>query len=311
MSELEPFFVGRTFDDFLLRPQHSPVTTRRQVDLTMPLVPGLELALPVLGANMDTVVGEEMAKTLALEGGLGFLHRNCSIQAQAGSVRYVKTRHSFVIEHPLMLERTATIGDARQAARKANASSLLVEQGRGTGKLAGILSHRDMPLDRGSDARPVTDFMTPRERLVTRPPTVSMEEAERAMFEHRVEKLPLVDAQDRVRGLVTMRDLKLHKQKPHSAKDERGRLRVGAAIGATGIAGNASSIPLAMNNPGTVYSCPLSCEKWICHRSSRPGEEYSVFITSGCPPLRVPLFMMATRGPSAWTSTSEFDVSCP
>ncbi len=234
MSEIEPFFVGRTFDDFLFRPQHSPVTTRRQVDLTMPLATGLELALPVLGANMDTVVGEEMAKTLALEGAIGFLHRNCSIQAQADSVRYVKTRHSFVIEHPLMLGRTATIGDARQAARQANASSLLVEQGRGSGRLAGILSHRDMPLDRRSDARPVTDFMTPRERLVTRPPTVSMEDAERAMFEHRVEKLPLVDAEDRVLGLVTMRDLKLHKQKPHSSKDERGRLRVGAAIGATG-----------------------------------------------------------------------------
>ncbi len=234
MSEIEPLFVGRTFDDFLLRPQHSPVATRRQVDLTMPLVPGIELALPVLGANMDTVVGEEMAKTLALEGAIGFLHRNCSIRNQADSVRYVKTRHSFVIEHPAMLERGATIGDARQEARKTNSSSLLIEDGRGSGRLAGILSHRDMPLDRRSDARPVTDFMTPRERLVTRPPTVSMEEAERAMFEHRVEKLPLVDAGDRVCGLVTMRDLKLHKQKPHSTKDARGRLRVGAAIGATG-----------------------------------------------------------------------------
>jgi IMP dehydrogenase len=231
---VEPFFLGRTFEDFLFRPQHSPVTTRRQVDLTMPLVAGLDLALPVLGANMDTVVGEEMAKTLALEGALGFLHRNCSIQAQADSVRYVKTRHSFVIEHPLMLDRGATIGDARQAARKANASSLMIEEARGSGVLSGILSHRDMPLDRASDARPVTEFMTPRERLVTRPPSVSMEEAERAMFEHRVEKLPLVDGENRVRGLVTMRDLKLHKQKPHSTKDARGRLRVGAAVGATG-----------------------------------------------------------------------------
>jgi len=87
--------------------------------------------------------------------------------------------------------------------------------------------------------------------------------------------------------------------------------RPNAAIGAVGIAGNASSIPLAMNKPGTVYSCPLSCEKWICHRSSRPGDEKIVFITSGCPPLRVPSFMIATRGRSAWTSTSEFDVSCP
>jgi IMP dehydrogenase len=234
MPEIEPLFVGRTFDDFLFRPQHSPVRSRGEVDLAMPLVAGLDLDLPVLGANMDTVVGGEMAKTLALEGGIGFLHRNCSIETEAASVRYVKTRHSYVIGQPLMLERAATIAEARQAVRKANASSLLIEQERGSGTLAGILSHRDMPLDSSSDARPVSDFMTPRERLVTRAPSVSLEEAERAMFEHRVEKLPLVDEQNRVRGLVTMRDLKLHKQKPHSAKDARGRLRVGAAVGATG-----------------------------------------------------------------------------
>jgi IMP dehydrogenase len=234
MQELEPFFVGRTFDDFLFRPQKSPVRTRRQVALAMPLVPGLDLALPVVGANMDTVVGEEMAQTLALEGGIGFLHRNCSIEEQAASVRYVKTRHSHVIERPAMIPRTSTIGEARKAARKFDASSLLIEEEKGSGTLAGILSHRDMPLDARSDDRPVSDFMTPRERLVTRAPAVSIEEAERAMFEHRVEKLPIVDAENRVCGLVTMRDLKLHKQKPYSTKDARGRLRVGAAVGATG-----------------------------------------------------------------------------
>jgi IMP dehydrogenase len=234
MADLEPLFLGKTFDDFLFRPQHSPVRTRREVSLEMPLVEGLPLALPVLGANMDTVVGEEMAKTLALEGGIGFLHRNASIAEQAARVRYVKTRHSHVIDSPLFLERTATIAEARAAIRKHNASSFLVEEEKGGGRLAGILSHRDMPLDAREDARPVSDFMTPRERLVTRPPSVSLEEAERAMFDHRIEKLPLVDEHGRVRGLVTMRDLKLYKQKPHSTKDGRGRLRVGAAVGATG-----------------------------------------------------------------------------
>jgi IMP dehydrogenase len=139
-----------------------------------------------------------------------------------------------VIEHPLWLERTATIGEARQAIRRHNASSFLIEEVKGSQKLAGILSHRDMPLGTSSDARPVADFMTPRQRLVTRPPSVSLEEAEQAMFEHRVEKLPLVDEQGKLMGLVTMRDLKLYKQKPHSTKDARGRLRVGAAVGATG-----------------------------------------------------------------------------
>jgi IMP dehydrogenase len=234
MSPIEPIFVGKTFDDFLFRPQHSPVRTRREVSLAMPLAGGLELSLPVLGANMDTVVGEEMAKTLALEGGIGFLHRNASIAGQCERVRYVKTRHSHVIDQPLLLERTATIAEARQLIRKHNASSFLIEEVKGSGRLAGILSHRDMPLDDASDERPVSDFMTPRQRLVTRPPSVSLEEAERAMFEHRVEKLPLLDEQGHVHGLVTMRDLKLYKQKPRSTKDARGRLRVGAAVGATG-----------------------------------------------------------------------------
>jgi IMP dehydrogenase len=234
MHDLEPLFHGRTFDDFLFRPQHSPVARRRDVDLTMPLVPGLDLALPVIGANMDTVVGEEMAKTLALEGGFGFLHRNSSLVGQAESVRYVKSRHSYVIDRPVLLERTATIAQARQTIRLHNASGILIEEQKGSGLLAGILSHRDMPLDQGAEDRPVSDFMTPRSRLVTRTPTVTMEEAEQVMFDHRVEKLPLVDTENRIRGLVTMRDLKLYKQKPHSSKDRRGRLRVGAAIGATG-----------------------------------------------------------------------------
>jgi IMP dehydrogenase len=234
MPELEPFFVGRTFDDFLFRPQHSPVSRRRDVELSMPLVSAFDLALPVLGANMDTVVGEEMAKTLALEGGIGFLHRNCSIADQAERVRYVKTRHSYVIEEPVVLERTATIAEARAAMLRHNASSFLIEEEKGSGTLAGIYSHRDVPLDRGSDQRPVSDFMTPRDRLATRPPTVSLEEAEQAMFDHRVEKLPLVNDENQIRGLVTMRDLKLYKQKPHSTKDARGRLRVGAAVGAAG-----------------------------------------------------------------------------
>src|SRR5258706_9790869 len=110
MRELEPLFLGRTFDDFLMRPQHTPITTRRDIDLTMPLVPGVGIGLPIVGANMDTVVGEEMAKTLALEGALGFIHRGCTIEVQAGRVRYVKTRHSYVIDRPLVVERRATIG---------------------------------------------------------------------------------------------------------------------------------------------------------------------------------------------------------
>lgn len=234
MAELEPFFVGRTFDDFLLRPQHTPVAHRRDVALSMPLVPGLDLGLPVVGANMDTVVAEEMAKTLALEGAFGFLHRSGTIAEQAARVRYVKTRHSYVVERPAMLEQTATMGQARVAMQRHHAGGILIEEAPGSGRLAGILSHRDMPLHRDFDARPVSEFMTPRARLATRPPSVTIDEAEQVMYEHRVEKLPLVDESNQVRGLITLRDLKLYKQKPWSSKDARGRLRVGAAVGAVG-----------------------------------------------------------------------------
>ena len=234
MQDLEPLFLGRTFDDFLFRPQHTPVARRREVDLSLPLTPGLDLSLPVVGANMDTVVGEEMAKTLALEGALGFLHRNATIAEQAERVRFVKSRHSYVIDRPVVLERTATMAQARKTIRSHSASGILIEEAKGSGILSGILSHRDMPLDRRAEAQPVSDFMTPRERMATRPPTVTIEEAEQVMFAHRVEKLPLVDADNRIRGLITMRDLKLYKQKPYSTKDARGRLRVGAAVGAVG-----------------------------------------------------------------------------
>ncbi len=234
MQDLEPIFLGRTFDDFLFRPQHSPVARRRDVDLSLPLTQGLDLSLPVVGANMDTVVGEEMAKTLALEGALGFLHRNATIAEQAERVRYVKSRHSYVIDRPVVLERDATVAQARKVIRSHSASGILIEETKGSGLLAGILSHRDMPLDRRAEAQPVSDFMTPRPRLATRPPNVTIEEAEQVMFAHRVEKLPLVDADNRIRGLITMRDLKLYKQKPYSSKDARGRLRVGAAVGAMG-----------------------------------------------------------------------------
>jgi len=234
MRDAEPLFVGRTFDDFLFTPQHSPVTSRQEVELAMPLVAELALSLPVVGANMDTVMGREMAKTLALEGGLGFLHRSCAIEAQAELVRYVKTRHSYVIEDPIVLPRYATIAEVRRTIVEHNASGILIEETSGSGRLAGILSHRDMPMDEGAEERLAADFMTPRERLVTRPPSVTIEEAEQVMFDHRVEKLPLVDDDGRIRGLITMRDVKLYQQKPHSTKDKRGRLRIGGAIGAAG-----------------------------------------------------------------------------
>jgi len=233
-KSLEPEFVGRTYDDFLFRPQPGVVGSRREVALTARLTRRLRLELPVVSANMDSVTEAQMAKTLALEGGVGFVHRAMSIGAQAEQVARVKRSHGHVVEQPLCLPRDATIREARQFTRKHHITGILIEETRGGNVLAGLLSNRDMPWTDGLDDRRVEEFMTPVARLLTGRPEIAIGEAERMLFERRVEKLPLVDEQQRIRGLITKQDIILSRRRPHSAKDVKGRLLVGAAIGARG-----------------------------------------------------------------------------
>ena len=230
---IEPIFVGRTFDDFLFRPREGVVGSRRDVSLTARLTRSLSIELPVVSANMDSVTGGAMAKIMALEGGLGFIHRGMTIAAQAREVERVKRSHGFVVEEPFTLPRTARLREARELMGQ-HGTSLLVEESPGNGVLAGVLSARDIPWFEADEDRPVGDLMTPFERLETRPPGVSLEEAERVLFENRIEKLPLVDGARRIRGLITKRDVILHRHRPHVSKDARGRLLVGAATGAVG-----------------------------------------------------------------------------
>ncbi len=238
--KIEASFLGRTFDDFMLRPQYSPVgpgeevERRKDIDLTMPLTTNRSFRLPIISANMDTVTGQEMMRTLSLEGAFGFLDRHCPISQQVSRVKHVKRRQSSVIENPLRMSRKATIHDAREFRKKHRVSGILVEEELDNGILAGILSNRDMPEDPLFDSKPISEFMTPVKRLVTAGSNMTMEEAEALMFKRRVEKLPLVDRSGKIKGLITMKDLRLSKQKPYSTKDKRGRLLVGAAIGATG-----------------------------------------------------------------------------
>lgn len=231
---LEPEFVGRTFDDFLVRPQKGVVESRRDVSLAGRLSKRLEIALPLVAANMDSVTGPRMAKTMALQGGVGILHRALSIEAQAENVTRVKRSHGYVVERPLLLSRDATIREARAYTREHHITGILIEESRGNSKLAGMLSNRDMPWLDGNEDRRVDEFMTPVARLRTGPPGISAEEAERVMFENKIEKLPLVDDVGRIRGLVTKKDIILSRQLPYSSKDSKGRLVVGAAIGARG-----------------------------------------------------------------------------
>ena len=231
---LEPEFVGRTYDDFLFRPQASPLGSRREVSLRTRLTRRLTLDLPVVSANMDSVTDARMAVAMALEGGLGFVHRGLPIAAQAAEVARVKRTQGHVVDRPFCLARGSSVREARELARRHNVTGLLVEEAPGSGILAGLLSNRDLPWSAAHDDRPVEEFMTPAARLVTGAPDISIEDAERRMFAHRVEKLPLVDGDRRITGLITKKDILAARQRPHSSKDARGRLLVGAAIGARG-----------------------------------------------------------------------------
>ncbi|HET7293555.1 MAG TPA: IMP dehydrogenase [Vicinamibacteria bacterium] len=231
---LEPQFVGRTYDDFLFRPQCGHVASRRQVSLRSRLSRRLSLELPVVSANMDSVTGTRMAKAMAFEGGIGILHRAMSIEEQAQGVERVKRSHGHVVEEPLCLPRQATIREAREFTRQHNITGILIEEERGSRILAGLLSNRDMPWTPGHDADRVEAFMTPFAELVTGHAGLLVDEAERILYAHRIEKLPLVDSERRIRGLITKQDIILSRQRPGSSKDAKGRLLVGAAIGARG-----------------------------------------------------------------------------
>ena len=231
---VEPEFVGRTFDDFLFRPRQGVVRSRRAVRLSSRLTRSIELELPIVSANMDSVTTGDMARAIALEGGLGFVHRAMPIEAQAAEVARVKRRHGYVVQEPISLPRDATLAEARDVTRRHPITGILIEERRGSGVLAGLLSNRDMPWNDEALDRKVEDFMTPFDRLHVAPPDIGVREAERLLFEHRIEKLPLVDADRRIRGLITKSDLQLAREQPDSSKDPRGRLRVGAAIGARG-----------------------------------------------------------------------------
>ena len=146
----------------------------------------------------------------------------------------VKRTQGHVVDRPFCLARGSSVREARELARRHNVTGLLIEEAPGSGVLAGLLSNRDWPWSAAQDDRPVEEFMTPVARLVTGPPDISIEEAERRMFARRVEKLPLVDGDRRIRGLITKKDILAARQRPYSSKDARGRLLVGAAIGARG-----------------------------------------------------------------------------
>jgi IMP dehydrogenase len=175
-----------------------------------------------------------MARAMAAEGGIGIIHRGMSIQAQVEAVIQVKRSQSAVIRDPLTLPVDATIGEATACASKNGVTSLLITDKVDSNKLVGVLSKRDMPWDRAQDAEPVSNFMTPLAKLVTAAPDITGEEAMDLLFKTRLERLPLIDDDSQVRGLITRKDILSARDRPYASKDENGHLLVGAAIGAHG-----------------------------------------------------------------------------
>jgi IMP dehydrogenase len=234
MTELDPRWIGRTFDDFLFRPQRGISDSRRHIALTSNLTRSLDIELPIVSANMDSVTGRQMAEAMALEGGIGIVHRAMPIDRQAEIVRRIKRSYGAIIDEPFRLPRGTSIRDAKTFARRHHIHAILIEESAGSAVLAGLLTARDIPWMEELEDRPVDDFMTPFERLHTSAPGISEDAAERIMFDKRIERLPLVDDDRHIRGLITLRDILFFRRRPFSSKDPRGRLLVGAAIGARG-----------------------------------------------------------------------------
>ncbi len=236
MSEprVEAGFVGKTFDDFLFRPQLGINESRQGIALRSRLAAALSLELPIISSNMDSVTGARMAEAMALEGGLGVIHRGQSIARQADKVAEVKRSYSAIIEHPHCLPLGTTLGDAVRFARRRKITGILIETRAGSGILAGLLSSRDIPWTGDWRGRKVEEFMTKVADLHTHGPDISVETAEQVLFEKRIERLPLVDGELRIHGLITRRDVRFLRERPFASKDAKGHLLVAAAVGARG-----------------------------------------------------------------------------
>ena len=219
---------GLTFDDVLLEPARSEVVPA-EADTKTLLTRGIGLNIPIVSSAMDTVTESHLAIALAQQGGIGIMHRNMSIERQAEEVDRVKRSESGMIVDPITISPDKKIADALEMMKRYRISGIPVTQGH---KLVGILTNRDLRFESRSDL-PISAVMT-KDNLITVSVGTTLEEAERILHRHRVEKLLVVDDQYNLKGLITVKDIQKKLKYPLAAKDPQGRLRVGAAIGATG-----------------------------------------------------------------------------
>ena len=236
MTSLLDFVRGATFDDFLFNPQYSVIERRdpSSADLTCRFSTGLTLKRPIVSANMDTVTRSEMAIAVAEEGGLGIIDRGFrsgEIEPQVREVEIVKRKQHGIIADPYTIAADASLADAAARMQATGVGTLVVVDARG--RLQGLLTTRDLRFVNRSQGT-VTSRMTPRDRLIVQRGTPDLAAAEEMMRASKIKKLPLVDKDDTLLGLITAKDLLHQRQLPFATRDEQGRLRVGAAIGAKG-----------------------------------------------------------------------------
>ena len=219
---------GLTYDDVLLVPAYSEVLPR-EVNIQSKFTRNITINVPIVSAAMDTVTESRMAIAIAREGGIGVLHKNMTIEQQALKVRKVKRAESGMILDPVTLPISALVKDAKANMREFSIGGIPIVDA--AGKLLGIVTNRDLRFEKNND-RPIAEVMTS-ENLVTAKEGTSMEQAEDILQEHKIEKLPVVDKDYRLVGLITFRDITKLTQKPIANKDQYGRLRVAAALGVT------------------------------------------------------------------------------
>ena len=217
-----------TFDDVLLLPAKSDVVPAL-ADTSTRLTRNIELRIPLISAAMDTVTESHMAIAMAQQGGLGIIHRNLSIEQQSSEVDKVKRSESGMIVDPITMSPEEKISDALEVMRHYRISGVPITKDK---KLVGILTNRDLRFETRTDI-PISQVMT-KQNLVTVPVGTTLSDAEAILHQHRIEKLLVVDDQYNLKGLITVKDIQKRLKYPTAAKDDHGRLRVGAAIGATG-----------------------------------------------------------------------------
>ena len=221
--------TGLTFDDVLLLPQYSEVLPH-EVDISTYITKKIKLNIPILSAAMDTVTDYRMAKAIAREGGIGIIHRNMSIEEQAEQVSRVKRSEMGMILEPVTVSPQTSVKEALNLMAQYKISGLPVVDEEG--KVVGIITNRDLRYVAPTNYdKPVELFMTPKEKLVTAHPGITLDEAKEIFARYKVEKLPIVDEEGKLRGLITIKDLEKREKSPNAAKDEFGRLLVGAAVG--------------------------------------------------------------------------------